>query len=82
MKEYWCVCFKGVYSLSELCLAGNVYDLLEDVTSLVVFCLVPESDDPSDIISNKWFEENEDKDLDEISILLFAIRTRSCSLIP
>ena len=54
-------CFKDVYSLSDLCLAGNVDDLLDDVTSLVGFCLVPESDELSDNVSNKSSEDDEDE---------------------
>ena len=45
--------FKGVSSLSHLCLYGNVDDLLYDVTGLVGFCLAPESDESSDDVSNE-----------------------------
>ena len=48
----WWGCFKGVYSLSDLCLAGNVDDLLDDFTNLVGFCLVHESDESSGDVSN------------------------------
>ena len=44
--------FKGVCSLSEFRLSGNVDDLLDDDTGLVGFCLVPESDESSGDISN------------------------------
>ena len=44
-------------------------DLLDDVTGLVGFCLVPESDDSSDNISNDSSEDDEDAESDEISIL-------------
>ena len=40
----WWGCFEGVSSLSGLRLAGNVDDLLNDVTGLSGFFLVPESD--------------------------------------
>ena len=61
-------CFKGVSSLSGLRLAGNVDYLLDEVTGLVGFCLVPESDESSDNVSNDSSEENEDEESDEISI--------------
>ena len=68
VKSPWWVSFKGVSSLSDLCLAGNVDDLLYEVTGLVGFCLVLESDESSDDVSNDSSEENEDKESDEISI--------------
>ena len=46
-------CFKGVSSLSDLCLAVDVDHLLDDVTGLVGIFLVPESDELSDDVSNK-----------------------------
>ena len=46
----------GVSSLSYLRLAGNVDDLLDDVTGLVGFCLVPELDESSDDISDESYE--------------------------
>ena len=42
-------------------LAVNVDDLLDDVTGLLGFCLVPESYDSSDIFYKESSEENEDK---------------------
>ena len=39
---------KGVSSLSDLCSAGNVDVLLDDVTSLDGIYLLPESDSSSD----------------------------------
>ena len=62
-------------------LAGNVDDLLDDVTSLVSICLVPESDESPDNVSNESSEDDEDYESDEISIVFCAIRKRSCSLI-
>ena len=46
-------CFKGVSSLLDFRLAGNIDDLLDVVTSLVGFGLVPESDGSSDDVSNE-----------------------------
>ena len=68
-------------SLSDLCLAKNVDDLLDYVTGLVFFFLLPESDNSSDDVSNESSEDNEDEESDEISIYFCAIRTHSCSLI-
>ena len=56
-------------------------DLLDDVTGLVGFCLVPESDESSDNDYNESSKDDEDEESDEISIVFCAIRTRSCSLI-
>ena len=56
----------------------HVDDLLDDITSLVGICLIPEPDDSTDDASN---ESCEDKDSDEIIIVLCAIRTRSSSLV-
>ena len=81
VKTSWWVCFKGVSSLSDSCLSGNVDDLLYDVTVLVGFCLVPEWNHSSDDVSNESSEDDEDKESDEIAINYCAIRTRSCSLI-
>ena len=61
VKASWWGCFKGVSSLSDLCLAGNVDGLLEDVTGLVGFWLLTESDDSSDDVSNESYEDDEDK---------------------
>ena len=60
VKVSWWGCFKGVSSLSEFCLAGNVDDLLDDVTGLVGFYLVSESDESSDNVSNESSEDDED----------------------
>ena len=65
VKGPWWVFFKGVYSLSYLCSAGNVDALLDDVTGLDNIFLLPESDSSSE----------------EIIISLCAIHTRSCPLI-
>ena len=53
VKASWWGCFKGVSSLSDLCLAGNVDDLLDDVTGFVGTCLVPESYESSDDVSKE-----------------------------
>ena len=53
-------------------------DLLNDVTVLVGICLLPESDESSDNVSNK---SSEDEDSDEITIVFYAIWTHSYSLI-
>ena len=45
--------FKCVSSLSNLCLARNVDDLLYELTGLVGFFLLPESDESSDDVSNE-----------------------------
>ena len=56
-------------------------DLLNDVTSLVHFILVPESYESSDDVYNESSEEDEDEESDEILIYFCAIWTHSCSLI-
>ena len=56
----------------------NVDDLLDDVTGLFGICLLSESDESSDDISNK---SSEDEESGEIIILLCIIRTRSYSII-
>ena len=81
VKASWWGCFKGVSLLSHLCLAGNVDDLFDTVTGLVVFNFFPESDEWSDDDSNKSSKDDEDEESDEISIQFCAIRTSSCSLI-
>ena len=57
----------GFSSLSYLSLAVYVNDLVDDVTSLFGFCLVPESDYSSGNVSKESSEEDEDKESDEIS---------------
>ena len=64
MKASWWGCFKDVSSLSDLCLAVNVDDLLDGVTGLVGFFLSPESDESSDDIFNKSSEDDEDEESD------------------
>ena len=81
VKESWWGFFKGVYSLSDLFLAGNTDYLLNDVTGLVGIWLIPESDESSYDVSNDSSEYYEDEESDKFSIVLCAIRTRSCSLI-
>ena len=68
VKESWWGCFKGIYSLSDFCLAVNVDDLLDDVTGLVDFFPVTESYESSDDVSKESSEDNEDEESDEISI--------------
>ena len=53
-------------------------DLLYEITNLVGICLIPESDESSDNVSN---ESSEYEDSDEIIIVFCAIRTRYSSLI-
>ena len=53
-------------------------DLLDYVTGLVGICLLPESDDFSDNVSN---ESPEDKEPDEIIIVFCATWTIYCSLV-
>ena len=81
MEASWWGCFKGVYSLSDLSLDGNVDDLLDDVTGLFGFCLVTESYESSNDVSDELSEDDEDKKSDEISIYLCAVWTRSCSFV-
>ena len=69
---------KGVSSLSDLCLTGNMDDLLDDTTGLVSTCLLHEPDDSPDDVSN---ESSEDEDSDEIIIVFCAVRTSSSSII-
>ena len=54
--------------------------LLDGVTSLVGFSLVPESDESSDNVSDESSDNDEDKESDEISIYLCSVLTRYCSL--
>ena len=56
----------------------NVDDLLDDITGLVVICLLPEPDDSTDNVSNESYEKD---DSDEIIILFCTIKTYSSSLI-
>ena len=78
VKVSWWGFSKGVSSLSYLCLAGNLNNLLDYITVFVVICLLLEPDDSSDNVYN---ESSEDEDSDEIIIVFCAIRTRSSSLI-
>ena len=73
--------FQGVSSLSELHLAGNVYDLLDDVTGSVSFCLVPESDESSEDVSEDSYGDDGEKESDKISICFCAVWTHSCSFV-
>ena len=66
VKASWWGCFKGISSISDLCLDGNLDDLLDDVTSLVGFCFVTESDDSSDNVSNESYKDDGDKESDKI----------------
>ena len=47
--------------------------LLDEVTGLVGFCLVPELYESSDNVSNESSEVNEDKESDVISMVFYAI---------
>ena len=58
MEAYWWGCFEGVSSLSDVRLAINVDDLLDDVTGLVDFFLVTESYESSDDVSDESSEDN------------------------
>ena len=62
-------------------LAGNVDDLLDDVTGLVDFFLVPESDESSKDVSNKSYRDDEDEGSDEISIYFCAVWKLYCSFV-
>ena len=48
-------------------------DLLDDITVLVGFCLVPESDESSDDVSDESSEDDEDEESDQISIHLCVV---------
>ena len=61
VKASWWGCFKGVSLLSDLRLAWNVDDLLDEDTGLVGFSLVPESDESSDNVSDESSEDDEKK---------------------
>ena len=54
-------------------------DLLDGVTGLVIFCLVPESDESFENDFDESSEDYEDKESDKISIYFCAVWTRSCS---
>ena len=73
VKEFWWGCFNGFYSLSDLCIAINVDDLLDEVTGLVSICLLLE---PNDSLDDVFNEASEDKYSDKIIIVFCAIRTR------
>ena len=47
--------------------------LLDDNTGLVGFCLVPDSDESSNDVSEDSFEENEGEESDEILIYFRAV---------
>ena len=55
-------------------------DLLDDFTGLVGICFVTESNESSDYVSNESYEDDEDKESDDISIVFCAIRTYSFPL--
>ena len=65
VKSPWWVFFIGVCSLSDLCSAGNVDALLDDVSGLRGIYILPESDLP----------------LEEVIVAFCAIRKRSYYLI-
>ena len=53
---------QGCFFVIILFLARNVDGLLNYVTGLAGFCLVPESDESSDDVSNESYEDNEDEE--------------------
>ena len=53
-------------------------DLLDDVTGLVGFSLVPESYESFNDVYDDSYEEDKDEESDEISIYFCALWTRSC----
>ena len=75
------ILFQGCFFIIDLFLAINVDYLLDDVTGLVGICLVTESDESSDDFSNNLSKDDEGEESEKNSIVLCAIRTRSCSLI-
>ena len=54
-------------------------DLLDNFTALVGFCLVSDSDESSDDVSDESFEDDRNEETDEISIYLCGVWTSSCS---
>ena len=56
-----------------------MYDLLDNDTGLVGFCLVPNSYESSENVSDESSEDNEDEESDEITIYFCAVWTRYCS---
>ena len=78
VKLSWRSCFKGISLLSDLCLARNLDDLLDEITGLFGISLLIEPDDSTYNVSNESYEE---EDSDEIIIVLCAIRTCYSSLI-
>ena len=52
---------------------------MQYVKCLVGFCLVPESYESSDDVSNESYDDKEDKESDKNSIFYRAVCTRSCS---
>ena len=53
-------------------------DLLDDVTVLVVFCLITESDYSSGYVSDESYDDVEGEESDKFSIYLCAVWKRSC----
>ena len=78
IKASWWGCFKGVSSLSDLCSAKNVDDLLNYITNLVVICLLPKPDDSTDDVTK---ESSEDKDSEKNITVFCAIQTHYSYLI-
>ena len=84
MEATWWGFPKGVSSLSDLRLALYVDGLLDDVTGLIGFCLVPESDESSNNDFDDLSEDDEDEESENISIYFCAVWTRyfpfACSI--
>ena len=66
---------KGVYLLSDLCLAGNVDGLLDDITGLIGIYLLPEPEDSTDNVSNQSSED----EYSEKNIIFCGIKKRLSS---
>ena len=75
VKASWWICFKDVSLLSDLYLALNVDYLLDYVTGLVGFFLIPESDESSNDVLDESSEDIEDEESGEILIYSCAVCT-------
>ena len=53
--------------------------LLYDITDLVGFCLVPESDESSNNVYDKSYEDDKDEESDKIPIYFCDVWTCSCT---
>ena len=68
VKSYWLGRFKDVSSVSDLCLSGNMVDLLDEFTGFFYSCLEPEPGESLDDVSNESSEDDEDEESDKIAI--------------